>query len=130
MQNIKAATESIIYRNSHVSIEVEPSEIPWLKIFSTEDCKEFTDCTPATRQEIFRLLEIIEREMLAYFQPEKINIASFANYLPKVHWHIMARFKTDSYFPEPMWGEKQREAELNFPPMDKFTAQLQVKLNQ
>jgi hypothetical protein len=23
----------------------------------------------------------------------------------------MARFETDSYFPEPMWGQKQREAQ-------------------
>jgi hypothetical protein len=25
----------------------------------------------------------------------------------------MARFETDSYFPEPMWGQKQREAQLS-----------------
>ena len=122
--------ELIIYKNNYVSIELEPSEIPWLKIFATEDCKEFTDCQAATRQEIFRLLELIEQEMLAYFQPEKINIASFANYLPKVHWHIMSRFKTDSYFPEPMWGTKQREADLDFPAMGGFILQLQKKLNQ
>lgn len=117
-----------IYENEHVYIEIEDSEIPWLKIFAKQDCKEFTDCDTETRQEIFRLLEIIEREMLAYFQPEKINIASFANYLPKVHWHIMARFKTDSYFPEPMWGEKQREAELNYPSIEEFTMLLLSKL--
>jgi len=119
----------IIYQNKKVFIELEPAEIPWLKIFAKKDCKEFTDCDAATRQEIYRLLELLEREMLAYFQPEKINIASFANYLPKVHWHVMARFKTDSYFPEPMWGEKQREAELSYPSMDKFVIQLQKKLN-
>ena len=40
--------------------------------------------------------------MLDYFQPDKINIASFANYLPQVHWHIMARFAYDRHFPEPV----------------------------
>jgi diadenosine tetraphosphate (Ap4A) HIT family hydrolase len=117
-----------IYENEHIYIEVEDSEIPWLKIFAKQDCKEFTDCEAATRQEIFRLLIIIEEEMLAYFQPDKINIASFANYLPKVHWHIMARFKTDSYFPEPMWGEKQREAVMDYPAMEGFIDKLQMKL--
>ena len=116
------------YENDQIFIEVEPSEIPWLKIFAKQDCKEFTDCETATRQEIYRLLELIEREMLTYFQPEKINIASFANYLPKVHWHVMARFKTDSYFPEPMWGKKQRDASLEYPSMGEFISQLKGKL--
>jgi diadenosine tetraphosphate (Ap4A) HIT family hydrolase len=43
---------------------------------------------------------------------DKINIASFGNLLPQVHWHIMARFETDSYFPEPMWGQKQRACSM------------------
>jgi hypothetical protein len=38
--------------------------------------------------------------ILSYFNADKINIASFGNLLPQVHWHIMARFETDSYFPE------------------------------
>lgn len=67
--------------------------------------------------------------MLAYYQPEKINIASFGNMLPQVHWHIMARFRDDSYFPEPMWGTKQRDAELVLPPMDPFIDSLRQKLD-
>ncbi|CAA6802361.1 MAG: Diadenosine tetraphosphate (Ap4A) hydrolase and other HIT family hydrolases [uncultured Thiotrichaceae bacterium] len=117
-----------IYQNAHVYIEVETSEIPWLKIFTQETHKEFSDCDADTRQEIFRLLDIIEKEMIAYFKPEKINIASFANYLPHVHWHIMARFKTDSYFPEPMWGEKQREGNVHTANFDIFISNLVPKL--
>jgi len=67
--------------------------------------------------------------MIAYFQPEKINIASFANYLPQVHWHIMARFRHDSFYPEPVWGKKQREASLELPPMENFLVILAEKLN-
>jgi len=117
-----------IYQNKHVYIEVEASEIPWLKIFTQAPYKEFSDCDEETRQEIYRLLHIIEKDMLAYFKPEKINIASFANYLPHVHWHIMARFKTDSYFPEPMWGEKQREGHVETADFDTFIQNLIPKL--
>ena len=99
-----------IYENKYVRIEIEASEIPWLKIFAQASCKEMTDCDAETRRQIWTLLDLLEREMLSYFKPDKINIASFANYLPQVHWHIMARYKEDSYFPEPMWGRKQREA--------------------
>lgn len=118
-----------IYQNKHIRIEVEDSEVPWLKVFAQDTCKEMTDCDPETKQQIWTLLDLIEREMLDYFKPEKINIASFANYVPQVHWHIMARFKEDSFFPEPMWGKKQRKADLNYPDMNLFIKQLVEKIS-
>jgi len=122
--------EAPVYENALIRIEIEPAEIPWLKIFATAPCKEFSECSPETRAEIFELLDLIEREMLDYFQPDKINIASFANYLPQVHWHIMARFAKDSHFPEPVWGRKQRKAGLDLPPMDRFVERLREKLSR
>ncbi len=119
---------SIIYKNDLIKIEIENSEIPWLKIFTIEDIKEFSQCNSQTKQEIFKYLDIIEKEMLDYFNPKKINIASFGNYLPHVHFHIMARFEEDSYFPEPMWGEKQRVANLNLPSFEEFYEILKKKL--
>ncbi len=116
------------YENEWIYIEQEESNIPWLKIFAQQEARELTDCNAETQQEIFRVLLILEKEMLSYFNPEKINIASFANYLPKVHWHIMARYKDDSHFPEPMWGTKQREADLQIPSIEYFLKQLPVIL--
>ncbi len=111
---------SLIFKNDLIKIEIESSKIPWLKIFTIENIKEFSQCDYKTKQEIFKYLDIIEKEMLDYFKPKKINIASFGNYVPHVHFHIMARFEEDSYFPEPMWGKKQREANLNLPSFENF----------
>lgn len=119
-----------IYSNKNIRIEIEESEIPWLKIFAQETSKEMTDCSGETKQQIWQLLDLIEIEMLDYYQPEKINIASFANYVPQVHWHIMARFKEDSFFPEPMWGVKQREGRLDLPSMDDFIETLLMKIEE
>jgi len=119
---------SSIYQNQLIRLEIEAAEIPWLKIFAQNKCKEMTDCDALTRQQIWTLLHVIETEMLAYYAPDKINIASFANYVPQVHWHIMARFKNDSFFPEPMWGIKQREANLDLPPLEPFIKQLIAKI--
>ena len=47
-------------------------------------------------------------------------MASFANMLPRVHIHVMARFETDSYFPNPMWGEKLRESDVKLPDEKEF----------
>jgi len=119
-----------IYQNTLIHIEVEKSEIPWLKIFAQDTCKEMTDCSQQTKQQIWQLLDLIELEMLDYYQPEKINIASFANYVPQVHWHIMARFKEDSFFPEPMWGVKQREGQLELPSMNGFIEKLVLEIDK
>ena len=111
---------SIIYENKNIKIEVEESEIPCLKIFTQNTYKEMNEVPSEIKFEIYDLLDIIEKEMIAYYNPKKINIASFGNYMPHVHWHIMARFEEDSYFPEPMWGTKQRESDLDLPDFESF----------
>ena len=101
--------ENAIFKNDLIKIEIEPFEIPWLKIFTIKEIKEFSQCNNITQLEILRVINIIEKEMLEYFKPDKINISSFGNYLPHLHFHIQARFKNDSFFPEPTWGKKQRD---------------------
>ena len=118
---------SIIFKNELIKIEIENSEIPWLKIFTNESIKEFSQCNDETKKEIWKYLDIIEKEMINYFNPDKINIASFGNYVPHVHFHIMARFKNDSFFPEPMWGKKQRDANLDLPSFEKFYENIKKK---
>ena len=120
--------DNVIYQNEFIKIEIEEFEIPWLKIFTNEDIKEFSQCNIETKNEIWRCLDIIEKEMLEYFQADKINIASFGNYCPHVHFHIQARFKEDSYFPEPTWGKKQRESNLNLKDLNNFYRNLVLKL--
>jgi len=118
----------MIYSNKFIKIEIEKSEIPWLKIFTQKPYKEFSETSIEEKQEIWRVLDIIEKEMISFFKPEKINIASFGNYMPLVHWHIMARFKEDSYFPEPMWGSKQREGSYQLNSFNEFIILLKEKL--
>ncbi len=119
----------MIYSNSLIYIELHESEIPWLKIFTHISHKEFSQCSDDEKKVIFDALDIIEKEMLEYFTPAKINIASFGNMLPRVHWHIMARFEEDSYFPEPMWGIKQREGFELKAPMEPFLEKVKREVN-
>ena len=118
----------LIYENNLIKVEIEEFEIPWIKIFTQKSIKEFSQCNQETKLEILRVLDIIEKEMLNYFKPDKINIASFGNYVPHVHFHIQARFQNDSYFPEPTWGKKQREAKLELKDFNNFYKNLILKL--
>jgi len=121
---------SLIYENRNIKIEIESSEIPWLKIFTQVPYKEMNEVPKKIRMEIFDLLDTVEKEMILYYTPTKINIASFGNYMPHVHWHIMARFEEDSYYPEPMWGKKQKDTSLHLPSFDIFCTQLAEQIRK
>jgi diadenosine tetraphosphate (Ap4A) HIT family hydrolase len=120
----------VVYKSDLIYIESEESEIPWLKIFTNTPYRELSMCDPNTKNSLFTILNIVEKSMLEYYKPTKINIASFGNYLPRVHFHVMARFKEDSFFPEPMWGIKQRESNLKLPPFDEFITKLKDDLSE
>ncbi len=121
--------EKILYQNELLKVEIEPFEIPWVKIFTIEPYKEFSECDFSLKLEILKFLDFIEKEMISYFKPDKINIASFGNYVPHVHFHIQARFKNDSFFPEPTWGKKMRDNELQLD-LTPFYNQLKIKLEK
>lgn len=118
----------MFYSNSLIYIEHHDSDIPWLKIFTHSLHKEFSECSRDEKEMIWECLDMIEKEMLRYFNPAKINIASFGNMLPRVHWHVMARFEDDNYFPEPMWGIKQREGFVLTTPMEPFIEAMKLNL--
>ena len=110
----------LIYEDNEIYLEKEESEIPWIKIFTKEPYKELGDVPKELRSRLWETYDIVEREMKQYYKPKKINMASFANMLPRVHIHVMARYEDDSYFPNPVWGEKLRDATLNLPDEKEF----------
>lgn len=99
----------MFYKDEILHIKIESSEIPWLVIFTNKEFRELSDLDDKTREYLFCASMICERSLIEFYKPDKINHASFANYLPRVHWHIQARFKDDSFFPESMWGKRQRD---------------------
>lgn len=120
----------IIFENDLVYVERHDSLLPWLKVFTKIPYKELSDCDEKSREAIFRAALIIEKEMIAYFKPDKINWASFGNMLPRVHMHIQARFKEDSHFPEPTWGAERREFSAQVAPMEPFIKALALKMQE
>jgi diadenosine tetraphosphate (Ap4A) HIT family hydrolase len=114
----------LIYEDHEIYIEKEESEVPWLKIFTQEPYRELGDIPKELRSRLWKIYDEVEVQMKAYYKPTKINMASFANMLPRVHIHVMARFENDSYFPNPMWGEKLRDSQLSLPNEEEFHKRL------
>lgn len=119
-----------IYEDSEIYVEKEESEIPWLKIFTKEPYNELGDVPQELRTRLWATYDIVEKEMKEFYKPKKINMASFANMLPRVHIHVMARYEEDSYFPNPMWGEKLRDSQLQFSNEEKFHKNIFTALTQ
>ncbi len=120
--------DKVVWRGRGLTLKLHESEIPWFILYCDESYREFSQVPRGLRIEICDILVEIESEMLEHLSPTKINIASFGNHYPKVHWHIMARYENDSYFPEPMWGEKQREGSIDISNLNSFIDKLRITL--
>jgi diadenosine tetraphosphate (Ap4A) HIT family hydrolase len=73
---------------------------------------EFSDLAAAERHACMDAVAEIEQVLRAQLRPTKVNLASLGNVVPHLHWHIIARFDTDSHYPAPVWAAAQREAAL------------------
>ncbi len=121
--------DNALYENNYFYIVKEEASIPWVKIFTKKPYKELSECDESTQKAILRAMLLVEKSMLSFYNPDKINIALFGNYVPHVHIHVMARYKEDSHFPESMWGVKQREGKLHLPSFERFAHFLKEALD-
>ncbi len=71
--------------------------------------QEMSDLHEAEREELMRVVWLVEAAQREVFQPRKINLASLGNMVPHLHWHVIPRFEDDAHFPQPVWGQQQRE---------------------
>jgi diadenosine tetraphosphate (Ap4A) HIT family hydrolase len=67
---------------------------------------EMTDLTEEDQQTLMRFVLLVEKTQRALLQPDKINLAAFGNIVPHLHWHIIARWRDDAHFPQPVWAER------------------------
>lgn len=71
--------------------------------------KEMSDLSASDRAHVMEVVYAVEASLRALMSPDKINLASFGNMVPHLHWHVIPRFRDDRHFPEPVWGRQQRE---------------------
>ena len=71
--------------------------------------REMTDLPVADRQQLMAIVFAVEDVVRRLFSPDKINLASFGNMVPHLHWHIIPRWRDDRHFPEPVWGQVRRD---------------------
>jgi diadenosine tetraphosphate (Ap4A) HIT family hydrolase len=87
----------------------EPAWPGFCRIILNQHAREMTDLSMNIRTEIMGAIWATESTLRDLMQPDKINLASFGNVVPHVHWHVIPRWKDDSHFPDPIWANRQRE---------------------
>ena len=81
------------------------------RVIWQDHVKEVTDLPELDRMLLMDVLWQVELVVREVMQPEKINLASFGNMVPHLHWHVIPRYTDDIHFPQPVWGQAQRTAD-------------------
>ena len=83
------------------------SEFVWLFLVPRkENTRNMTNLTHAERVELMSEIEQVENKLVHLFHPDQTNVAMIGNMTPQLHVHIICRYKTDSVWPNTVWGHK------------------------
>lgn len=106
-----------LYRDDRVRVVlVDDADHPgFLRVIWAAHVKEMTDLSAADRAYCMAAVFAAETALREVLQPDKINLASFGNMVPHVHWHVIPRFTDDAHFPNAVWGERRRDARRVLP---------------
>ena len=93
-----------------VVLVADPDYAGYCRVIWGMHVREMTDLAQTERQHCMRVVCAVEEALRAVLKPHKINLASFGNVAPHLHWHVIPRFEDDPHFPNSVWGERQRRA--------------------
>lgn len=95
-------------------IRVEDPYYPgFCRVIWNAHCREMSDLDPAQRHYLMSIVFAVETVVRQLFDPDKINLASFGNVVPHLHWHLIPRYLDDRHFPQPVWGVAQRKGGMS-----------------
>lgn len=100
-------------------IRVDDADYPgFCRVIWNDHVREMTDLDAVDRGYLMGVVFAVEAVVRELFVPDKINLASFGNVVPHLHWHVIPRWRDDRHFPAPIWGQVQRDAAADRPAVD------------
>jgi len=86
----------------------EPALPAFYRVIWQQHVAEFTDLTALQRLSCIDAVVLVEQTLRAQMQPDKINLGSLGNVVPHLHWHVVARWQWDAFWPQSPWSAPQR----------------------
>src|SRR5262249_226476 len=114
MQACPLCTENnsaVVFRDQLLRVVlIDDADLPgFVRVIVNAHVKEMTDLDPAARTRVMEAVFTVEQVQRAVFSPVKVNLASLGNAVPHLHWHVVPRFADDAFYPQSIWGNRQRE---------------------
>lgn len=99
-------------------VSVADADYPgFCRVILRQHVSEMTDLPAAEQARLMHVVLATESAIRATYCPDKINLASFGNVVPHLHWHVIPRWRDDRHFPQPVWGTPQRVVSPRHPPV-------------
>ena len=101
-----SAGGTLVWQGAHLRvIRADEAGFPaFYRVVWQGHVAEFSDLSSAERQHCMDAVVVVESALREFLQPTKINLAALGNVVPHLHWHVIARFESDSHFPAPVWA--------------------------
>lgn len=106
-----AFTGPVLWENDALRvIAVDDDDYPgFTRVIWKDHRAEMSDLSATERAQLMSIVNEVESVQRQCLQPDKVNLASFGNQVPHVHWHIIPRWRDDKHFPDSYWSVPRRE---------------------
>jgi diadenosine tetraphosphate (Ap4A) HIT family hydrolase len=84
----------------------------YCRVVWNDHVPEMTDLSSGDRAHLMEVTWAIESALRSALRPDKVNLASFGNMTPHLHWHVIPRWRDDSHFPQSIWSAPERRGAL------------------
>ena len=122
--------ETVLFQNEQLRVILVTDQVlvpAYCRVIWQKHVAEMTDLTANERHELMTMVYFVEKQMREILSAQKINLASFGTMVPHQHWHVIARFSDDAYYPDSIWSVAHHQ---NTPALsDDWITRLQAALN-
>jgi diadenosine tetraphosphate (Ap4A) HIT family hydrolase len=87
----------------------DDARFPWLVLVpGRPELVEIVDLPTAERHQLLEEITTAMDVLKAATTPYKLNVAALGNSVRQLHVHVIARFREDAAWPNPVWGRGTR----------------------
>lgn len=89
---------------------MDDARFPWIVLVpEVAGIRELYELEEQQQQNTYRSILRISKTLAEHTNADKMNVAALGNQVPQLHIHIIARYRTDTAWPGPVWGVGKAE---------------------
>ena len=78
---------------------------PWIILVPrVVEASEWIDLSREQQHQLSDEIAVVSHILQALVTPEKLNVAALGNQVRQLHVHLIARYRDDAAWPNPVWG--------------------------